>query len=75
MKYLIFKKANTPTQVKDEFDAGYGHITTVKFWATEFKQGRTSLRNDARSGCPKNANTYFFVLEGTYKRPQQLANT
>ena len=48
IKYL-FLKGNTPTQIKDELDAVYGEwdsapsFTTVKFWAAEFKRGRTWL--------------------------------
>lgn len=60
IKYL-FLKGNTPTQIKDELDAVYGDFapsfTTVKFWAAEFKRGRTSLVFDERSGRPKTATT------------------
>ena len=54
-------KSNTPTQIKDELDAVYGDsapsFTTVKFWAAEFKRGRTSFGDDKRSGRPKTATT------------------
>ena len=60
IKYL-FLKGNTPTQIKDELDAVYGDsapsFTTVKFWAAEFKRGRTNLGDDERSGRPKTATT------------------
>lgn len=60
IKYLVLK-GNTPTQIKDELDAVYGDsapsFTTVKFWAAEFKRGRTSLGDDERSGRPKTATT------------------
>ncbi len=56
-------KDSTPTQIKDELNAVYGEsapsFTTVKFWATEFKRGHTSLRDDERSGRPKFAITYI----------------
>ena len=60
IKYL-FLKGNTPTQIKDELDSVYRDsapsFTTVKFWAAEFKRGRTSLGDDERSGRPKIATT------------------
>ncbi|XP_020296620.1 putative uncharacterized protein FLJ37770 [Pseudomyrmex gracilis] len=60
IKYL-FLKGNTPTQIKNELDVVYGDsapsFTTVKFWAAEFKRGRTSLVDDERSGRPKTAIT------------------
>ena len=60
IKYL-FLKGNTPTEIKEELDAVYGNsapsFTTVKFWAAEFKRGRTSLGDDERSGRPKTATT------------------
>ncbi|CAK9796585.1 hypothetical protein ANTQUA_LOCUS798 [Anthophora quadrimaculata] len=59
IKYL-FLKGNTPTQIKEELDAVYGNsaasFTTVKFWAAEFKRGRTSLGGDETFGTPKNCN-------------------
>ncbi|XP_018359055.1 PREDICTED: uncharacterized protein LOC108758551 [Trachymyrmex cornetzi] len=52
---------NTPTQIKDELDAGYGDsapsFVTVKFWAAEFKRSRTNLGDDERLGWPKTATT------------------
>lgn len=58
IKYL-FLKGNTPSKIKEELDAVYGDcapsFTTVKFWAAEFKRGRTSLGDDERSGRPKTA--------------------
>ena len=60
IKYL-FLKDNTPTQIKDKLDSVYGDsapsFTTVKFWAAEFKRGRTSLKDEERSGRPKTATT------------------
>ena len=57
----MFLKDNTPTQIKDELDSVYGDsapsLTTVKFWAAEFKRGRKSLGDDEQSGRPKTATT------------------
>lgn len=60
IRYL-FLKGNTPTKIKHELDAVYGDsapsFTTVKFWAAEFKRGRTSLGDDERLGRPQTATT------------------
>ena len=32
-----------------------GLLHKVKFWVGEFKRGRTSLEDEARSGCPLDA--------------------
>jgi hypothetical protein len=57
-KYL-FLKGNTCTQIKDELHSVYGDsapsLTTVKFWAAEFKRGRKSLGDYERMGRPKTA--------------------
>ena len=31
------------------------HHAQVKFWVEEFKHGRTTLEDEARSGCPLDA--------------------
>ncbi|XP_076643528.1 histone-lysine N-methyltransferase SETMAR-like [Halictus rubicundus] len=60
IKYL-FLKGNTPTQIKEKLDAVYGNsapsFTIVKFWAAEFKRGRTSLGDDERLGRAKTATS------------------
>ncbi|GFX22224.1 HTH_48 domain-containing protein [Trichonephila clavipes] len=60
IKYL-FSKGNTLMQIKDELDSVYGDfapsLTTVKFWAAEFKRGRKSLGDVERSGRPSTATT------------------
>lgn len=60
IRYL-FLKGNSPTQIKTEMDIVYGDsspsFTTVKFWAAEFKRGRTSLGDEERSGRPRTATT------------------
>ncbi|GFT46524.1 histone-lysine N-methyltransferase SETMAR [Trichonephila clavipes] len=52
IKYL-FLKGNTHTQIKVELDSVYGSseppFTLVKFCIAEFKRGRQSLGDDARS--------------------------
>lgn len=48
--------SNTPTQVKGELNYVYEdhYLSAVKFWAAEFKCGRTNL-GDESSGRPKTA--------------------
>ncbi|GFU35131.1 HTH_48 domain-containing protein [Nephila pilipes] len=48
-----FTKGNIPMQLKEELDSTYGDsapsFTDIKFWAAEFKRGRTSLADDEGS--------------------------
>ncbi|GFU03622.1 HTH_48 domain-containing protein [Trichonephila clavipes] len=64
-----FLKGITPTQIKDDLDSVYGDsalsFTTVKIWATEFKRGRKSLRDDERSGR-QNAGTTNETIAGNH---------
>ena len=52
-------KGNTLTLIKDELDSVHGDsapsFTNVKFWVAEFKRGRKSLGDNARSGRPETA--------------------
>jgi len=85
IKYL-FLKGNTPTQIKNELDVVYGDsapsFTTVKFWAAEFKRGRTSLIDDERSGRPKTATSddniaqvYQMVLDNRRIKVREIGET
>lgn len=64
IKYLVIKKYST-TQIHQDMvetlkdDAP--SFTTVHKWATEFRQGRTSLEDDPRSGRPKSSSTSEIV--------------
>ncbi|GFU28597.1 HTH_48 domain-containing protein, partial [Nephila pilipes] len=56
---------NTSAQIKDELDAVYGNsvpsIMNVKFWATEFKRGRTSFGDDEYLGRPKTTTIDYKI--------------
>ena len=52
----MFLKGKTGKEIHDELADVYGSsapsYAQVKFWVGEFKRGRTSLEDEARSGCP-----------------------
>ena len=60
IKYLC-KKGMTPKEIHDDLMKTLGNespsYSTVKTWASEFKRGRESIEDDARSGHPKDATT------------------
>ena len=60
IKFFFFKK-KTPTEIKSELDLVYKDaspsFTTVKYWVSEFKRGRISIMDEARSGRPKTVVT------------------
>lgn len=83
IRYL-FLKGNTPKKIKHELEAVYGDsapsFTTVKFWAAEFKRGRTSLGDDERLGRPQTATTddniaqvHQMVLENRRIKVREIA--
>ena len=43
-------------ELADVFGSSAQSYAQVKFWVGEFKRGRTSLEDEARSGCPLDAN-------------------
>ena len=51
----------TPKEIYEDFMKTLGNeslsYSTVKKWAAEFKRGRESIEDDARSGRPKDATT------------------
>ena len=58
IRYL-YLKGKTGREVHRELAAVYGSsalsYAQVKFWVGEFKRGRTSLEDEARSGRPQDA--------------------
>ena len=57
----FYIKGNTPKEIKAEFDEVHGtsapSFKTVYNWVNEFKRGRTSTRDEPRSGRPVEAAT------------------
>ena len=55
----LYLKGETGKKIHDELADVYGSFAPsyaqVKFWVGEFKHGRTSLEDEARSGCPLDA--------------------
>ena len=58
IRYL-YLKGKTSKEIHGELADVYGSsapsYAEVKFWVGEFKRGRTSLEDEARSGCPLDA--------------------
>ena len=58
IRYL-YLKGKTGKEIHGELADVYGSsapsYAQVKFWVGEFKRGRTSLEDEARSGCPLDA--------------------
>ena len=58
IRYL-YLKGKTGKEIQGELADVYGSsapsYAQVKFWVGEFKRGRTSLEDEARSGCPLDA--------------------
>ncbi|GFW03732.1 mariner transposase [Trichonephila clavipes] len=57
----FYLKSLSPTNIKSELDYTVGEsassLTTVKYWVTEFKRGRTSCQDEHRSGHPNKVTT------------------
>ncbi|KAG5319264.1 SETMR methyltransferase, partial [Pseudoatta argentina] len=55
IRYLV-RKGKTPVEVYNEVETAYGdkgmNRTSVFKWCREFKNGRTSVHDDQRSGSP-----------------------
>ena len=55
----MYLKGKTGKEIHSELADVYGSsapsYAQVKFWVGEFKRGRTSLEDEARSGCPLDA--------------------
>ena len=60
IKYLC-KKGKTSKEIHEDFMKTLRNeppsYSTVKKWAVEFKRGKESIEDDARSGRPKDATT------------------
>ena len=60
IRYLC-KKGMTPKGIYEDFmktlENESPSYSTVKKWDAEFKRGRESIENDAKSGRPKDATT------------------
>lgn len=60
IKFLT-KEGNTPSQIRERMMCVFGSSCpsefTIKFWSKQFKLGRESLEDDARSGRPVSAVT------------------
>ena len=57
--WYLYLKGKTDKEIHGELADVYGSsapsYAQVKFWVGEFKHGRTSLEDEARSGCPLDA--------------------
>lgn len=66
IKFLILEK-NAPKEIYERLVAVYGEsaasYSTVKEWSSRFKQGRLSLEDDRRSGCPISAVTEENIMK------------
>ena len=55
----LYLKSKTGKEIRGKLANVYGSsapfYAQVKFWVGEFKCGRMSLKDEARSGCPMNA--------------------
>ena len=54
----LYLKGRTGKEIQGKLANVYGYAPAyaqVKFWVGEFKWGRTSLEDEARSGCPLDA--------------------
>ena len=57
--WYLYLKGKTGKEIHGELADVYGSsapsYAKVKFWVGEFKHSRTSLEDEARSGCPLDA--------------------
>ena len=62
-------KGLTPTNIKTELDSTLGEsapsFTTIKYWVAEFKRGRTSCKDEHRTGRPKEVATPDMIKKST----------
>ena len=63
--WYLYLKGKTGKEIHGELADVYGSsapsYAQVKFWVREFKRGRTSLEDEARSGLPLDAQTKKYV--------------
>ena len=61
----FYLKGLSPTNVKAELDSTLEEsapsFTTIKYWVSEFKRGRTSCQDEHRSGRPNGVTTTEMV--------------
>ena len=73
IRYL-YLKGKTGKEIHGELADGYGSFAPsyaqIKFWVREFKRGRASLEDEARSGRPLDA-----ADEEKCKKVRDLANS
>jgi len=85
IKYF-YLKGFTPKQIKEEMDSTLGDsspsYSTIKQWVSEFKMGRVSTSDEARSGRPVEVTTsemiekiHKIVLEDRRLKVHQIAET
>ena len=53
-------------ELADVYGSSAPSYAHVKFWVGEFKRGRTSLEDEARSGCPLDATKEMFKKVGIW---------
>lgn len=66
-------KGFKPSEIKSELDPTLGDsspsYSTIKFWVTELKRGRTDLQDEHRSGRPNSVTTPENILKNPKNRP------
>lgn len=64
---FFYLEGKTASEIKNRMDGVLGDnspsFSTISFWVSEFKRGRTDIRDESRSGRPKTATTPEFVAQ------------
>lgn len=64
---FFYLEGKTASEIKNKMDGVLGDnspsFSTISFWVSEFKRGRTDIRDESRSGRPKTATTPKFVAQ------------
>ena len=68
----LYLKGKISNEIHGELADVYGYsapsYAQVKFWVGEFKRGRTSLDDEARSGRPQFGTWYTLICESRWKK-------